>query len=288
MKTLLTITFLLVIGSTYAQIRPFDNSKMIMPWLYNPSAAFTKDFQTYFGYDGRGQGSVTPQSFVAGLRLPVAPGKKRRRRPNRPETLMGAQVLNTSQDLVKELNVNVSYAQQIQINRRVKFAMGLGFGINNIDYDYDELFYIDQQDPLLNSGDKSFGLHLNAGFSLIVDEHLFVYLAAPYLLRDNSFNISEIILRAGYSFPINQDVNLIASVNLDNYNLNLIYGGDLQLEIRKMVSIIAGADRNKYHGGLFLNFKPFGLGYTYGQNFTNNMASIVSHQISVTGNFELR
>jgi hypothetical protein len=113
----------------------------------------------------------------------------------------------------------------------------------------------------------------------------YVNVAVPYLLKDENANFNEIIARAGYAFTLNEEAKLIPAVNLDTYNGNLIYGGDLRLEWRKILSFMAGADIYKYHGGLLLDFDAFAFGYTYGRNFSEAINSLESHQISIIGSF---
>jgi hypothetical protein len=290
MKYLSAILFLVICsGTAYPQIREFDNSRPVLPWLYNPSADFSEDFQAYFGYDGRGKSSFTPQSLLAGARMPVFQGKKARMRRGRTTTfgMVGLMVMNTSQEIFNDLKVNINYSQQVALNRKTKLAMGLGAGIINLSYDYENLEYMDQQDPLLN-GESYFNFYLNAGLSLTMDERFFINLAAPYIMKNDRINIEEIVLRTGYSLYINEDVNLIAAAHLDTYNNNLIYGGDLRMEIRKMVSVFAGADRYKYYGGLILDYKPISFGYTFGRNFNNLLNNINSHQIILIGSIPIR
>lgn len=286
MKNFLAILLLLVSGASYAQIRAFDNSKAILPWIYNPAANLSLDFQAYVGYDGRGSGNFMPQSVVAGLRMPVQGGKRFRNRG--PASMVGVQMLSTSYDLLKSSTINASFAHEIPLTRELRIAMGLGAGIFNMRYDYDALVYMDQQDALLNNGDNLFNIHLNAGVSLVMKDRLFVQIAAPYLIRDKKANVGEIMFRAGYSLPLNADLNLIAAASLDTYNHNLIYGGDLRAEWREIVSFMLGADRYKYHGGMLLAIKPFSVGYTYGQNFEGAIGNVAAHQISVFSNIATR
>ena len=77
-------------------------------------------------------------------------------------------------------------------------------------------------------------------------------------------------------------MRLISSANLDTYNNNnMIFGADVRAEWRQMISLLAGADRYKYHAGLLFDVKQFKLGYTYGQNYNNMLNHITSHQICV-------
>lgn len=285
MKNVLLILLLFGTGASYCQIRPFDNSKAILPWIYNPAASFADGLQAYIGYDGRGNGNFLPQSVVAGLRMPVLAGRRSRREPT---TMVGVQLLNTTQDLLKASTINATFAHQVSLTRSIKVALGLGAGVYNMRYNFEALEYMDANDPLLNSGKNFFNMHLNAGAALVVEDKFFVNLALPYLVKDNRANLTEIIFRAGYSFPLNPDLVLIAAANLDTYNRNLIFGGDLRAEWRKMVSFMAGADRYKYHGGILLDIKPFSLGYTYGLNFSNSIDHVPSHQISVFSNLPMR
>ncbi|MGC1244215.1 MAG: type IX secretion system membrane protein PorP/SprF [Chryseosolibacter sp.] len=286
MRNFFIILLLLASGTAYSQIRAFDNSKAVLPWLYNPAASLSHDFQAYIGYDGRGNGNFMPQSVVAGLRMPVQGGKRFRHKG--PSSMMGVQLLNTSHDLLKSSTINASFAHEIPVSREVTVAMGVGAGIFNMRYNYDALVYMDQQDPLLNNGENFFNIHLNAGFSLVMKEKFFVHLAAPYLIKDERANIKEVVFRMGYSFPLNADLSLIAAGSLDTYNHNLIYGGDIRAEWRKMISLMAGADRYKYHGGILLDIKPFSLGYTYGLNFKDVIDYVPAHQIAVFSNIPLR
>src|SRR5687768_166041 len=94
MRNFTLLLLLFCSGSTFCQIRPFDNSKAIMPWIYNPAMNFTKNFQAYIGYDGRGNSSFMPQSVVAGFRMPTHHG--RRDRHKGAPTMIGVQLLTTS------------------------------------------------------------------------------------------------------------------------------------------------------------------------------------------------
>lgn len=282
------IILLLILGSCIAkaQIRAFDNSKSVMPWLYNPAASFSKDFQAYIAYDGRGNSSFMPQSIVAGLRMPVMHGKRYMHR--NPTTMIGVQLLNTNQDMLKSSTINASFAHQIEMNKTTKLALGLGAGIFNMRYNYGDLVYLDQQDPLLGNGENFFNIHLNAGISFVLEDRFMATLAAPYLLKDGRANINEIILRLSYNFTVNPDFNLITSANLDTYNKNMIYGGDVRAEWRKIISVLAGADRYKYHAGLLLDIKPICIGYTYGQNFNPELGNVASHQITIFSHIPAR
>jgi hypothetical protein len=279
----LTILLLLLLsfGTAYPQIRAFDNSKAILPWIYNPSANMSRDFEAYIGYDGRGNSSFTPQSIVAGFRTPLHHSRRDR---NKPITMMGVQVLNTSQDVINSSTINASFSHEIAVTKEFRIAMGLGAGIFNMRYKNDDLVYFDQQDPLLNNGENLFNIHLNAGFSMTIKDMIVVNIAAPYLIKDKSANVDEVIVRVSYILPLNPDVRLITSANLDTYNHNMIFGGDLKAEWRKMVSVLAGADRYKYYGGVLLDIKPLSLGYTYGQNYGNELSHIAAHQITLFTN----
>ncbi len=295
MKKLILILTMAVQLPLYGQIRPFDNSKAILPWIYNPSAStFIHDYQPYFGYDGRGTSNFTPQSFVAGIRIPLmqkridAPKSSGRRsvrnRTKVATAVAAAQVLNTTQSLYNTTTVQVSYAHRVALNERMTLALGMGLGIYNADYDYNALVYMDPNDPLLNQSDRLFGLHLNAGFTFTLDRRLFVNLAAPYLLRDKQANFDEIILRVGYPFYLGRDMVLTAAANLDTYNHNLIYGADIQVQWKEMISLLIGGDRYKYQAGVLFQVAGFALGYTYGQNFQPVQGQLATHQISLFGN----
>lgn len=285
MQKHLTILLLLASCSAYPQIRPFDNSKAILPWLYNPAANLSQEFQAYAGYDGRGSGNFMPQSVIAGMRIPVQGAKQFKNRG--PATMMGIQLLSTSQNLVKSSTINATFGHEIPITRDMRMAMGLGGGIFNMRYNHDALVYMDQQDPLLNEGQDIFNIHLNAGVSFVITDKFFFQVAAPYLVKDKKANLGEVIVRTGYSFPLNEQFVLIAAASLDTYNHDLIYGGDLRVEWRKLISFMVGADRNKYHGGILLDIKPFSLGYAYGQNYRAINDYVPAHQISVFTNIKL-
>lgn len=285
MKTTIIIITLALFNAATAlsQIRAFDNSKAVMPWIYNPTAAMPTDLQAYVGYDGRGKGTFTPQSFLAGARMPVS--GKRSPISRTASGIAGFQILNTSQTLLKTLTVNLNYSQQLWLNNSTMVALGIGGGIYSMSYDHEALVYMDAQDPLLNNGENLFNLHLNAGVSLIMDDKLFVNLATPHILKNEGVNFKEIILRAGYAFTINEEIKITPAANLDTYNGNLIYGGNLRMEWREILSFMAGADSYKYHGGIMLDFDAFGLGYTYGRNYSKAINSIQSNQIAIIGNF---
>jgi hypothetical protein len=297
MKNLTIILLLFSTITGYSQIRAFDNSKAILPWIYNPSANFINDFEVYLGYDGRGTSSFMPQSVVAGMRVPVL--KKRIRAAKRSggrgggsrevaAGIVGVQLLNTSQDIMSTTTLKVSYAHRVAINSRLDFALGLGFGLFNLDYDYNSLDYLDQGDPLLNSGESFYNMHMNAGFSLVFADRLFLNVATPEIMKNNKGNIKEVIVRAGYIIPMGQEIKLTAAANLDTYNHNLIFGVDTKLEWKERVSLLTGADRYKYHVGLLLKMKPFGIGYTYGQNYEQSLGYQQSHQISVFSKLAMR
>jgi len=280
MKKSITISLLLLSSMAMAQIRPFDNSKAILPWLYNPAVGFGKDVHAYLGYDGRGSSNFIPQSVVAGLRMPVQVGRATDRNPH---TMIGGQVLSTKQDLIKQYTINATFGHQIDINKTMRLAMGMGAGFFSMNYDLNELVYLDQQDLLLTNAGPVYNVHLNAGVALVWADKLFVNFATPYLVKDGRANFNEIILRLSYAFPVTPDINVIPAFNLDTYNKNLIYGADVRVEWRKLISVLAGADRFKYLGGILVDVKPVSFGYTYGQNFDKELGSVASHQVSVYG-----
>src|SRR5690606_9356823 len=127
----------LVSGGAQAQFRPFDNSRAILPWLYNPSTDIPADLQTYIGYDGRGNSDFTPQSVVAGIRLPISGDT--RSRYNVPAGVAGLQVLSTSQTLWNTLTVALNFAKQVQLSRGSRLSFGMGAGIYNMKYDQNAL-----------------------------------------------------------------------------------------------------------------------------------------------------
>jgi hypothetical protein len=266
-------------GASNAQIRAFDNSRSLMPWLYNPAATFIKDFQAYVGYDGRGNSGVTPQSLVAGIRMPTQHG--RRYAHKNPATMIGIQFLNTTQDLLSQSTMSASFAHQVNLSPDMRLAVGIGAGIYNMKYAINELVYLDQNDPLLANGGSFFNMHLNAGVSFVYMDKLKINLAAPYLLKDHRANIGEIIFRASYPFEFNPDFKLIVAANFDTYNKNTIVGGDVKAEFKKVFSLLAGGDNYKFFGGLEIDVKHFSLGYTYGQNFSTELDRLVAHQISI-------
>ena len=68
----------------------------------------------------------------------------------------------------------------------------------------------------------------------------------------------------------------------------MIFGGDLQMEYRKVFSVLAGADRYKFSWGVKLDVKPFAVGYTYSMNFSQWIDHVPSHQISVLCDIPMR
>lgn len=287
MKKFIFLFAILSAVSAKAQLRAFDNSKPFLPWLYNPAVNLNNDLQVYVGYDGRGNSNFTPQSIVAGLRMPVLPGRRHVRR-NEPMGIMGVQALNTNQDILKSSTVHITYAHQVYLNRQTKFALGIGAGIFSLNYNANSLIYLDQQDPLLNNGANLVNLHLNTGASLVCKDVFQISVAAPYLVKDNSLNIDEIIFRSSYRATVNPDLAIVPSVNLDTYNGNMIAGADVQLEWRKAVTLLLGGDNYKYSMGILMNVKSFSLGYIYGENFNAALAKVPAHQITLHSNLSMR
>ncbi|EMR02290.1 type IX secretion system membrane protein PorP/SprF [Cesiribacter andamanensis] len=271
---------LLSAGGLQAQIRAFDNSRALMPWMYNPAAELPTEHSAYMGYDARGNSSVTPHSILAGLRMPVL-GETRGRGQRGPSGVVGLQALNTSQSFANALTVSLSYAHQLALTDKLKMGVGVGMGIFNFSFDQSQLVYMDQQDPFFNNGNRLFNLHVQTGIALVADDRLFLQLAAPDLLRNNRANMGELVVRTGFVLPLNPQLKLIPALNLDTYNASLIYGGDLRLEWRNMFSLLAGADRYKLHGGMQLRYKSMGFGYVYGQNLSGLYNHIESHQITL-------
>ena len=271
---------LLGLAESRAQIRAFDNSRAFMPWLYNPAADMPAQYSAYLGYDARGNSSITPQSMVAGVRVPVI-GVGRGSSGKHALGVAGLQALNTSQSLANLLTVQANYAHQISLNDKVRLGFGMGMGMQHFSYDQDELVYFDEQDPFFQQGDRLFNLNLQVGVSLVADDKLFIHLSSPDMLKNGSNNFDEIIVRSGFILPLQADFAVVPAVYFETYNHNRIYGGDLRVEWKKMLSVLAGADRYKAYGGLQFKYKEIGFGYTYGQNFSNYRGSLDSHQISL-------
>lgn len=261
-----------------AQLRPFDNSRTLAPWMYNPAASFSADFQTILAYDGRNSNTFTPQSLFAGVRIPVLYAGRDRRKP---ASMIGAQLIRTTQDLIQSSLLAGNFSYQVPVSKRVRAAAGLGAGMSMLNYNYDNLQYLDQQDPLLGNGVSFFNVHLNAGLSVVVDERLTFSAALPYMLRENKPNLEEWIIRAMYEAPIGSQMDLLIAGNLDTYNRNTIAGGDVRLTWNKTFALLAGADNFKAYSGVTLRFETIFFSYTYGINYSNMLNRIPNNQIMV-------
>lgn len=259
-----------------AQLRPFDNSRILSPWMYNPAASFTRDFQAVLAYDGRNSNTFTPQSLFAGVRIPVLYSGRDRRNP---AALIGAQYLRTSQDLVQSSLLSGNFSYQVPLSKRLKAATGLGAGMSLLNYNYDNLVFLDQQDPLLGNGVSFFNMHLNAGLSLVLDERLTFSAALPYILRENKVNLNEWIIRATYESQLSDDFDFLIAANLDTYNLNSIIGGDLRLRWNKAIALLAGGDNFKAYSGVTFRFETIFLSYTYGVNYSAVLNRIPNNQV---------
>jgi len=274
----LILAMLLNSQQAYAQLRPFDNSRTMSPWLYNPAAAFTGDFQSVIAYDGRNTNSFTPQSIMAAVRIPVIYAGRDRRKP---ASMVGAQYLRTSQDIVSSSVLSGNFSYQVPISKRVRAAIGLGAGMSMLNYNYENLVFVDQQDPLLGNGVDFFNMHLNAGFSIVIDERLTFSAALPYILRENKTNFGEIIVRAMYDAAISNDLELQIAGNLDTYNQNMIAGGDLSLQWKKTLGLLAGADNFKAYSGLSIRLETIHFSYTYGINYSNLLNRLPNNQVMI-------
>jgi hypothetical protein len=261
---------------SFAQLRPFDNSRTLSPWMYNPAASFTGDFQAILAYDGRNSNSFTPQSLFAGVRIPVLYSGRDRRKP---ASMIGAQFLRTSQDLVQSSLLSGNFSYQVPLSKRLRAATGLGAGMSILNYNYDNLVFLDQQDPLLGNGVSFFNMHLNAGLSLVLDERLTLSAALPYILRENNLNLNEWIIRAAYEAQLGNDFDFLIAANLDTYNRNKIIGGDLRLQWNKTIAVLAGTDNFKAYSGVTLRFETISFSYTYGINYSSMLNRIPNNQI---------
>lgn len=285
-KFIILLAFLGAIRAE-AQLRAFDNSKSFVPWIYNPAVNLNNDLQAYVGYDGRGNSNFTPQSIVAGIRMPVLPGGRHARR-NELLGMLGVQMLNTNQDILKSSTVHISYAHHVYLSKQTKLGFGIGAGIFNLSYNTGSLVYVDQQDPLLNNGANLVHMHLNTGVSLVFKDVFLISFAAPYLVKDNATNIDEIIFRSSYRLTLNRDFTFVPAVNLDTYNRTVIAGADVRLEWRKAVALLLSGDNYKYAAGMHMNLKNFSLGYMYGENFNAALARVPAHQIVLHTNLPMR
>lgn len=275
-RVMFILLFLLLSNSLCAQYRPFDNSRAIAPWIYNPSASFATETQVYLGYDGRGSNSQTPQTLMGGLRFPVLYAGRDRRRP---AAMAGVQYLKVTQDILNHSVISGNFAYQVPISRRVRAALGVGSGISTLKYNYEKLVYLDASDPLIGSGVNFFNIHLNAGISVVLDEKLTLSLSNPYMLKENKLNIREIIARATYKADVSENMSLLIGANVDTYNRNQIIGGDLRAAWKKSFTVIAGADNYKFYSGLSVSMDYLTIGYTYGYNYSKLFSNFANNQI---------
>lgn len=267
---------LMLVNEVSAQYRPFDNSRTMAPWLYNPAASFSDNFQGYIGYDGRGSNSLTPQALIAGVRVPVLYRGRDRRRP---AAMVGLQYLKVMQDILNSSVINANFAYEVPLSKRVRAALGVGGGISTLKYNYGNLVYLDVSDPLIGNGVNFFNIHLNAGMSLVLDDRLTFSLATPYLLKENKVNLREVIVRTSYRTSVSDDLGLQVGANLDTYNSNVIVGGDVRAEWKKSFSVLAGADNFKFYSGLSITMDYLSIGYTYGYNYSKLFSNFSNNQI---------
>jgi len=275
-RILMLVLMLLSVQQASAQYRPFDNSRTMTSWIYNPAASFTNDVQTYVGYDGRGSNSQTPQAIIGGLRVPVLYGGRDNRRP---AAMVGFQYLKVMQDIWNTSVISGNFAYQVPLSRRVHAAIGLGGGISTMKYNYGNLVYLDASDPLIGNGVNFFNIHLNGGLSVMVDDKLVFSLATPYLLKENKVNLREVIARASYKTPVSENLGIMVGANMDTYNRNLIVGGDVRAEWKKSFSVIAGADNFKWYSGLTVTMDYLMIGYTYGYNYSKLYSNFSNNQV---------
>lgn len=273
---LLLVIMLVSAHKAAAQYRPFDNSRTMASWIYNPAASFTNEVQAFVGYDGRGSNSQTPQALLGGLRVPVLYGGRDRRRPS---AMVGFQYLKVMQDILNSSVISGNFAYQVPVSRRVHAAIGMGGGISTLKYNYGNLVYLDSSDPLIGNGVNFFNIHLNAGMSVMVDDKLVFSLATPYLLKENKLNVREVIARASYKTPLSDKLGILVGANLDTYNRNMIAGGDVRVEWKKSFSVIAGADNFKFYSGLTVTMDYLMIGYTYGQNYSKLYSNFPNNQV---------
>ena len=274
----LVVLILAVYSDARAQLRAFDNSRTTAPWIYNPAVSFTGDFQTLLAYDGRNNNSFTPQSLFAAIRIPVIyPGRDRRK----PASMVGAQFLRTTQDIVSSSVLSGNFSYQVPMSKRMRAAVGLGAGMAMLNYNYENLNFIDQQDPLLGNGVDFFTMHLNAGVSLVFDERFTLAAALPYILRENKVNLGEYVIRAMYDVHLTHDLELLVAANLDTYNRTTAVGGDFRVQWKKTIGVLAGADNVKAFTGVTMRFETIVFNYTYGLNYSELLNRLPTNQVMV-------
>ena len=275
-RAFLALLIFISVSDVRAQFRPFDNSRTTAPWIYNPSTSFTDKTQGYIGYDGRGSTSLTPQTLIAGFRIPVLYSGRDRRRP---AAMAGMQYMSMMQDIVNSSVVNATFAYEVPLSRRVRASLGFGGGISTVKYNYENLVYLDTSDPLLGNGVNFFDIHLNAGISMTLDDRLTFSLAAPYLLKEDKLNLREVIARTSYRAVLTDELSLLVGANLDTYNRNTIVGGDVRLEWIKSFSVLAGADNFKFYSGVAVSVEYLTIGYTYGYNYSKLFSNFSNNQV---------
>lgn len=277
--TFLTAFLLIATGSrVYAQFRPFDNSRTLAPWIYNPSASFSDEVQVYLGYDGRGSNSLTPQTLIGGLRVPLLYRGRDRRRP---AAMVGLQYLKSMQDIINSSVVDGNFAYEVPLSKRVRAALGIGGGISTLRYNFGNLNYLDNNDPLIGSGINFFNIHLNSGLSVVLDDKFTISVSHPYLLKENKLNLREVIARMAYRAPVTKELAIRVGANLDTYNRNMIVGGDLRADWKQSFSVMAGADNFKFYSGLSVSMDYLTIGYTYGYNYSKLFSNFANNQVMV-------
>lgn len=198
----------------HAQQDPNFTQYMYNTMTINPAYAGTRDIWStgvlfrsqWTGIDG------APQTGTFSTHSPLRDGSMG----------LGMNIIHDRIGPAQDTYLNANYSYILQLNRFLKFSMGISGGVHFRDINFNQLNIFDPTDPNFENIRNQISPQVGLGFQLY-SEKFYVGLSSPFLLRTQHFDdgggqdssIRDEIhyyLTAGYVFDINRDVQFKPSI----------------------------------------------------------------------------
>ncbi len=172
MKTLTSLTFILLSFATFAQQDPLYSQYVLNPLLINPAyAGLNNNFNAMVGYRTQWTGfEGQPTTFNASAHSSLINNK------------VGAGILFVNDQIgnIKNTETNLSFAYKLNL-KETTFSFGMQAGFQSYRSDYSGLTILDPNDNAFAGGERGTRLNIGAGV-ILKSEKYFIGLSVPRLL----------------------------------------------------------------------------------------------------------
>lgn len=249
----------LIMSSVFAQIYDSNNFISQNQYLLNP--AHTGDKNTVAGFmsyrNHLSNIPEAPKSLNFGVHSPVF-----------KKINLGLLLYSQTAGVIKQNSLRIDYSYRTKISKNQSLAFGINTGYYSSKINYENVFVIDVQDPVLLTDYNMQKLFFaGAGISYKY-KNLELDASVPIMYRTDYDTVSNYFVNAAYNFHLSENIKLTPAINgIYRKTSNPTARASLMFQYKEIFNIEAAYKTNNslvVSAGVFVN--KLGIAYAYETN----------------------